>query len=197
MADDAMARRGKGLEEEYFHRKEKELLEKLRKQRTAESERQELANATGIPNEELLNTLQELGYTRDTVALLHFVPLLQVAWADNSVSHQEREMVLEAARLHGVAEDSAAYQQLTGWLDHRPSEEFFEKTLRIIGDFLETAPESAGAPDRQGLLDKCMRVAEASGGILGFGKKISPEEKALLHRLNDALRKKDDAGQRT
>ena len=29
MADDAMAKRGKGLEEEYFHRKEQELIEKL------------------------------------------------------------------------------------------------------------------------------------------------------------------------
>jgi tellurite resistance protein len=190
MADDSMARRGKGLEEEYFHRKEKELREKLRQQRAAEAARQELAEATGIPNEEILKTLQELGYTRDTVALLHFVPLLNVAWADNSVSPQEREMILEAARLHGVAEDSAAYKQLTEWLINRPSDEFFEHTLRIIGDFLESAPESAGTPDARGLLDKATRVAAASGGILGFGNKISDEERKQLERIAEALGKK-------
>jgi len=189
MGDDAFAKRGKGLEEEYFHRKEKELIEKLRQRRAAEAEMKELSEATGIPNEEILKTLQELGYTHDTVALLHFVPLLNVAWADDKVSHQEREMILEAALLHGVAKDGAAYKQLTDWLDHRPSDQFFENTLRVIGAFLETAPASTGAPDSQGLLDKATRVAEASGGILGFGNKISDEERALLKRIAEALGK--------
>jgi hypothetical protein len=113
-----------------------------------------------------------------------------VAWADNSVSRQEREMILEAALLHGVEKDSAAYNQLTGWLENRPSDQFFENTLRVIGTFLANAPKSAGTPDQRGLLDKCTRVAEASGGILGFGNKISAEEQALLQRITQALQKK-------
>jgi hypothetical protein len=31
-----------------------------------------------------------LGTPRDSVALLHFVPLLNVAWTDGNVSRQER-----------------------------------------------------------------------------------------------------------
>lgn len=188
--DGGLAERGKSLEEEYFRRKERELIEKLRQRTATEAEMKELSEATGIPNEEILKTLQELGYNRETVALLHFVPLLQVAWADNSVSRQEREMILEAAVLHGVEKDSAAYNQLTGWLENRPSDQFFENTLRVIGAFLENAPESAGTPDQQGLLDKATRVAEASGGILGFGNKVSGEEQALLEKIAEALKKK-------
>ena len=186
MADDALRQRGKGLEEEFFHRKEKELIEKLRKQREGEAQKQALAEATGNPNEEILKTLRELGYTRDTVSLLHLVPLLNVAWADNKVSNQEREMILEAARLRGVASDNPAYQQLTDWLENRPSQEFFDQTLRIIGDLLESTPHGDGKIERQALLDLSSRVAAASGGILGLGK-VSDEEQAVLDRLAAAL----------
>jgi len=189
MADDAMAKRGKGLEEEYFHRKEKELIEKLRKKREAEAQMKELAEASGIPNEDILKTLQELGYTRDTVSLLHLAPLVSVAWADNKVSGPEREMILEAARLHGVAEDSAGYQQLNEWLTHRPSEEFLDQTLRVIGDLSGTESPEDKKIDRAKLLELSTRVAAASGGILGLGSKISAEEQALLDRLATQLGK--------
>ena len=189
MADDALREQGKGLEEEYFHRKEKELIEKLRKQREAEAQRKGLADATGNPNEEILTTLEELGYTRDTVSLLHLVPLLNVAWADGKVSNQERDMVLEAARLHGLDADNSAYRQLLDWLENRPSQEFFEHTLRIIADLLETTGPSDGKIDRQTLLDLSTRIAAASGGILGLGK-ISGEEQTALDRLAAALEKR-------
>ena len=192
MADDAMAKRGKALEEEYFHRKEKELREKLRRRRDQEAQLKELAEATGNPNEEILKTLQELGYTRDTVALFHYVPLLHVAWADGKVSRQERELILEAARLHGVTEGSAADKQLIDWMNNRPSEEFFEHTLRIARDLLETAPRGDGRTGSHGVVDDCTRLAEASGGILGFGSKISAEEQALLERIAAALGKAED-----
>ena len=193
--DNAMARRGKALEDEYFHRKEKELIEKLRKRSAAEAQMKELSEATGNPNEEILKTLQELGYTRGTVALLHLVPLLNVAWADGNVSRQEREMMLEAARLHGVAEGSAAYKQLIDWLDNRPSKEFFEHTLRIVGDLLENTPRADGRFGSHGVLDDCARVAAASGGILGFGSKISAEEQALLQRIAAATGKESSVEQ--
>ena len=189
MADDAMARRGKGLEEEYFHRKEKELIEKLRKRREAEAQVQELAEASGIPNEDILKTLQELGYTRDTVSLLHLVPLVSVAWADNKVSGPEREMILEAAQVHGIAEDSAAFAQLNDWLTKRPTDEFFDHTLHVIADLAGSEGATERLVDREKLLELSTRVAAAAGGILGLGSKISAEEQALLDRLTTKLGK--------
>ena len=189
MSEDSMAKRGKGLEEEYFHRKEQELIEKLRQRRQAEAQMKELAEASGIPNEDVLKTLQELGYTRETVSLLHLMPLISVAWADNKVSGSEREMILEAAQLRGVAEDSAAYKQLNDWLTHRPSEEFLDQTLRVIGDLAGTDRPDGTKIDRDELLELSTRVAAASGGILGLGSKISAEEQALLDRLATQLGK--------
>jgi tellurite resistance protein len=178
-----MARRGKALEDEYFHRKEKELIEKLRQKKAREEQLKELSEATGIPNEEVLGTLQELGYTRETLSLLHLVPLIAVGWADGKISDQEREMILEAANMRGVEEGSAAYQQLSDWLQNRPSEEFFDQTLRVIGHLVPGDQESSD------VLTQAMQVASASGGILGFGNKVSAEEQALLERIAAALKK--------
>jgi hypothetical protein len=184
--DNQLGKRGKALEDEYFHRKEKELIEKLRQRTAAEAQRQELSEATGIPDEEILRTLQEMGYTRETVALLHLVPLIHVAWADGKVTAQEREMILEAASLHGVTGGSPAYLQLTDWLDNRPSEEYFEQALRVVGSILESSPEGQGWNGGE-VLAHSIRVAEASGGILGFGSKISDEERAMLERIARAV----------
>jgi tellurite resistance protein len=184
--DNLLAKRGKALEEDYFRRKEQELVEKLRQRNAAAARLKELSEATGIPDQEILQTLQELGYTRATVALLHLVPLIQVGWADGKLDQAEREQILEAARLRGVVEGSAAYEQLIDWLENRPSEEFFEQTLSIISRLLETMPDT----DRrrgEGVLADSIRVASVSGGILGFGNKISDEEKALLHRIAKTL----------
>jgi len=188
MTDDAMARRGKSLEEDYFHRKEKELIEKLRKRREAEAHRKEIAEGSGISNEEVLKTLQELGYTRDTVLLLHLVPLISVAWADEKVSGPERELILEAAKLRNIAEDGAAFKQLSDWLTNRPSDEFLEQTLRVITALADTELPEEREMRRQNYLRLATQVASASGGILGLGK-ISDEEQAVLDRLAKRLEK--------
>ena len=181
--DNAMARRGKALEDEYFHRKEKELIEKLRQKKAREAQLKELSEATGIPNEEVLGILQELGYTRDTVLLLHLVPLIAVGWADGKISDKEREMILEAANMRGVEAASPAHTQLEDWLQNRPSEEFFEQTLRVVRHL------SPGDQESGDVLSQAMQVASASGGILGFGSKISAAEQALLSRIAAALGK--------
>lgn len=189
MSDDLSSKRRGASEEDYFQRKERELIEQLRKRREAEQQRQELAEGTGTTNEEVLKTLQELGYTRDTVLLLHLIPLISVAWADDKVSGPERELIIEAAKLRGIAEDTAAYKQLNEWLTNRPSEAFIDQTLRVIANLAETNTADETVTRRQNLLDLATRVATASGGILGFGSKISAEEQEVLDRIATSLGK--------
>jgi hypothetical protein len=122
---DAFAERRRGLEEEYFHKKEKELLEKLRRRLQAEAERERMAEVLGVQDTEILSDLHSMGYTRDTVALLHVIPLVQVAWADGDVTERERDLILELARARGIEDGSAARKQLADWLTQRPPEGFF------------------------------------------------------------------------
>lgn len=180
--------RRRAHEDEYFHRQERELMEKLRQRSLEDATRQRLAERSGVADEEILRDLQALGYTPETVMLLHLVPLLQMAWAEGSVSSQERDLILEAARSRGIDKDSAADRQLASWLDHRPSDELFEKTLRAISAILQAQPSDEHAAGQQDLVARLTAIASASGGILGFGK-VSPQEQEVLARITREMQR--------
>jgi tellurite resistance protein len=184
---DAFKDRERGLEEDYFRRKEQELIEKMRQKQAAESERQQLAEATGIADEAILNDLQELGFTRSTISLLHLVPLAQVAWADGSVSSREREQMMEIARMRGIAEGSDADKQLARLLDKQPSEEFFSQSLRVIRAVMHSLPTDQQENARRDLVAFSICIASASGGILGLGDKVSDEERAMITQIARSL----------
>lgn len=183
---DLWEERRRSYESEYFQRRERELIEKMRKRATREAEQHDLAEQLGVADDEILTALHDLGYTRETVTVLHLVPLLQVAWADGSVSAEERAGVLEAARLRGVEESSPAYRQLLGWLDRRPPEGFFEDTLRLVGHVLQVQAPEQQAKSKQDLLSYANAIARASGGLLGLGR-VSVDEQAVIDRIARAI----------
>jgi hypothetical protein len=183
---DALGDRRRGLEEEYFHRREKELIEKMQQRAAQESRRQQMAERTGVADQDVLADLEALGYGPDTVGLLHLVPLVQMAWAEGGVSARERQLVTEAARARGVTAGSDADRQLATWLADRPSAEFFDRTLRVIGAILAGRPEAERTTTKQDLLAYTTAIASASGGLMGFGK-MSGEERELLKQISQEL----------
>jgi hypothetical protein len=178
--------RRRSKEEEYFRKQEQELIEKLRQRGREEAARRRMAERTGVADEEVLRDLEALGYTPETVMLLHLVPLLQMAWAEGSVSDRERHLIIEAARARGIDKDSPADHQLASWLASRPSDELFEKTLRAIGAILQARPPEEREANQRDLLSRLTAIASASGGILGFGK-VSPEEQQVLARISQEI----------
>jgi hypothetical protein len=185
---DAFAERGRSLEDEYFHRKEKEVIDKMRRKAAADAERQRLGQQAGVADEEVLRDLEQLGYTPETVMLLHLVPLIQTAWAEGGVTPRERDLVVKAARTRGIEAGSAADAQLSRWLEHRPSDQFFENTLRAIRTILHAQPPETRQASERDLLSLATAIASASGGIVGF-RAVSDEERQILAHIHDELRK--------
>jgi ADP-ribose pyrophosphatase YjhB (NUDIX family) len=183
---DVFAERGRSLEDEYFRKREQELIEKMRQRAEDEAARRRLAERTGVADDEILRDLQALGYSHETVMLLHLVPLVMVAWGEGSVSDHERALIVQAARSRGIEAGSPADAQLASWLAHRPSEDFFDKTLRAIAAMLNARPADERDATQRDLLSYCTAIASASGGILGFGK-VSEEERQLLARISREL----------
>ena len=174
-------------EEEYFRKKEKELIDALHRRVALEEERRSMADITGTADEEILTTLQEMGYTRETVRLLYLVPLVEVAWASGEVTNEERSVILDAAGLIGVAEGHRVHEQLVAWLDQRPTDQFFTQTLRVISHLIHLLPRENQDAGRKSLMQFCLNVAAASGGILGFGNKVSSDEQAVIERIATEL----------
>jgi hypothetical protein len=193
---DALTKRGRALEDEYFWKQEKALIEKLRARAAQETARRQLSERSGVADQEILADLQGLGYTPETIMLLHLVPLLQIAWAEGGVSEAERRLIVEAARSRGVEPGSAADRQLADWLETRPSDAVFESTIRAIRAILEARPPEERDASRRDLLTYADAIASASGGILGFGK-ISEGERQILTRIATELeRNHADAARR-
>jgi len=184
---DAFAERGRSLEEEYFHRKERELIDKMRVRAAADEQRRRLGEMAGVADEEVLRDLQELGYTPETVMMLYLVPVIQIAWAEGGVSQKERDLIVKAARSRGITEGTPCDQQLNIWLTTRPSDEMFEKSLRAIRTLLQAQSGDAREASEKDLLSLATAIASASGGIVGFGA-VSAEERQILSHINDELK---------
>jgi hypothetical protein len=176
-------------EEEYFRRQEQELIEKLRKKAQTEEGRRQLAQHSGIADEEVLRDLEEMGYNTKNLILLHLVPLIHTAWADGQVTDKERELVIKAARTHGVEPGSEADTNLARWLRERPTEAQFEKGLRAVRMIMQVMPPETRAASERDMITLTTALATASGGILGFGA-ISNEERQILTRIAEELKKK-------
>jgi hypothetical protein len=196
MADkDRFTERARSQEDDYFRKKDQELIEKMRSAAAADRARAEKGQAradmgqkVGITDPELLLELEARGFTPDTVVLLPLVPAVQMAWADRSVSPAERDLIVKLARSRGIEAGSAADRMLAEWLAARPSAHVFAQATRLIRAML-ASPDSPGAHDltADDLVKHCESIAAASGGMLGRNR-VSAEERQLLTALADELK---------
>lgn len=177
--------RGKALEDAFFAKKNKELLDQVRKSLNAETNRGELQAATGISDEGVLDRLIEMGILGESLAAMAIAPLVLVAWADGSVSEKERDAVLAAAEKSGVIPGSTAGDLLAGWLAEKPDETLLENWIA----YTKAVSLKLLAGDRvklsEQVLGRCKAVAEAAGGFLGLGS-ISSKEQVVLDKLAHA-----------
>ena len=187
---DSLAERGRALEEEYFRKRDLELIEKMRQAAAAAEARAGLGAKTGIQDPALLDELRDLGFTPDTVILLPLVPLLEIAWAESGITGAERELIVKLARQRGVEENSAADAQLHQWMTTRPGAAVFAQASRLIAAMLGSGSEQVtGGWSADDLVAHCEKIAAASGGIFGLRLgSISPEEKSLLSRIASELK---------
>ena len=176
--------RGRSLEDEFFRREDKRLMEQLAALRAAEATREALGKASGITKPAVLDKLIELGIRAETVAALSIVPLVEVAWADGGIDAKERRAVVERA---GVPPDSAAGALLAAWLDRRPDPKLLTAWTHLVRAMSEQLGPEEAARVKTGVLERARAVATAAGGVFGVGSKISAAEAALLVKLETAF----------
>ena len=176
--------RGRSLEDEFFRREDKRLMERLSQLRTAEATREALARASGITNPAVLDKLMELGIRAETVAALSIVPLVEVAWADGALDAKERRAVVERA---GVARESTAGALLDAWLDRRPDPKLLVAWTHLVQAMSQQLGAEGTARLKTGLLEQARAVAAATGGLFGVGSKVSASEAAMLAKLEAAF----------
>jgi len=173
-------------EESYFHRQDQKLIAELREKMARERNAEAIKSQTGLANDALVAKLAELGVKKETIPVLHLLPLLQVAWADGEIQAGERELLLEAAEATGITEGPAR-EALEGMLEKRPSDAYFDAALSFIHHMVAALPAGEGEKAKANLVDLAWRVADASGGVFGLWGRVDADEKAALRKIGEAL----------
>jgi hypothetical protein len=180
---DIFAERERWLEEEYFRRKNRELVENLHRQHARQAERLQIAEVIGVADQDVIDALQDMGYTAETVQLLYLIPLVQVAWSEGGPADREREMILKIAQTRGIKPAGLAHQHLIQWLTIKPSEQFFADNLQAIRVIFELLPPEQREAGRRDLIAACSQIASiVEGGIMGRAQ-ISEEERLLIDHI--------------
>ena len=183
---DTSSDRRRMQEDEYFRRRDRELLERHRQRAEAEAERRLIAQAIGLNDDAVVIDLQLVGYRSDTIVLLELAPPIQVAWADSDVSTRERELLLKMAAREHVAQGTPARDQLEVWIRQRPSTDLFDASLRAVSDILNRLQADARASLRRKVIEDCIAIAGASGGFLGWNH-VSSDERHVIERITREL----------
>lgn len=185
--DSPLQDRRRGLEEEFFARENRELLGRMREKQSAQEEREALREASGISDEVMLDRFVEMGLSAETVAALTLVPLVEVAWADDTLDRKEREAILASARERpDVGGGGLVTSLLENWLDSRPDESLFnawDGYARALADQMDEATKERFRGD---IMDLVHEVAEAAGGTLGLGR-VSRAERETMARIERCL----------
>lgn len=173
----------RGSEETFFHKREAELLAELRRKVASERKRKGLEEELDVHDERVLRALEEMGFTRDVLVLLHAIPLVQVAWSDGTMSPAERGKILELAATRGIVPGTPTYDRLLPLLERRPPDEAFDACTRVIRAMFSHWSEEERRTYETDLSTYAVAVARASGGVLGIGA-ISAKERAVLERIS-------------
>jgi DNA-binding phage protein len=181
--------RRRASEDDYFRKKDRELIEKMRQTAAAERATNELRSKTGLSDPELLKSLQDLGFTPDTIGVLPLVPIVQIAWAEGGVSAAERDLIVKFARERGIAAGTPADALLQAWMARKPSDAVFAHAARLVRAMLDAGASGGDAASwsADDLIKYAENIAAASGGVFGLGK-ISSEERATLAQITAALK---------
>ena len=151
--------------------------------------RQGLAEVSGIDDAAVLAKLAELDIEAGTWAAISLIPLVEVAWADGKIDEKERDAVLSAAEANGILRGSAAFELLESWLSRRPDARLLEAWGEYIVGLCAKLGDGEKAAVKEKVVGRARAVAEAAGGFLGLGSKVSKEENAVLESLARAFRR--------
>ena len=183
---DLIHERGQALENAFFAERDRQLLDVLRRRLALETVEHELTEATGVTDEIAIPELAGLPAPH-FLALLGIFPMVEIAWCDRHISSKERALISTAAAEMGVTAGSATQALLNRWLENRPPENAAQLWTEYVQAVCATLTPETVKKLKQSVMGRAKKTAQATGGMLGVGEKISAAEKSCLERLAKAF----------
>jgi hypothetical protein len=174
------------LEEEYFRKREFELLEKLKGVFQKKMDKESLRKASGVTNEQLLDRMVELQVNGEMMVAFQLYPLVEIAWADGDLSESEARSVLAAGEEHGIRRGTKAHEMLEQRLHRGPDPEVRKIWFLYADELKKTLSRDELEKFRKDLLERARAVVASTGhlerlliDVGGERRILSAIEKAL------------------
>ena len=187
MAIDSLDDRRKALEEQFFQKHEKELVQKMKDASAKKSSKEELQKLTGIADEQVLEALSDLKLGGAATLVMSLYPVIEIAWADGNLDAKERTAIMESVKGIGLEQGSPAWEYLTKWLDEKPEPSWHELWSGYVKALCTHMKPDDKALLKATVLGRARTVAEASGGFLGVAFRVSDAEKRVLKKLEQTF----------
>ena len=145
-------------------------------------EERRIATVLETDNQALVARIRALGFNGDSARVFDLLPLIHVSWADGTVQRGERATIFAILEQRSIPVESEASLLVESLLEERPPDAYMDATLALLKDLVGTM-----ADEGIHVVDLCAKVADASGGLLGLGARVSPEERELIKKVADTL----------
>lgn len=183
--------RARLAEDDYFRRRDAELIEQAmqaREQASAEGalalETRELSGALGVHDAGLVGTLHAAGFRAGITALLDWLPAIDVAWVDDLDLRERHELrVLMAADPRA---ETRSLTLMTEFLFIPPSETLMEAAREVLRRQLAAMDPAARRTRLTAIVERSEAVAVASGGIWILGA-VSGDERRRIVAIRTGL----------
>ena len=140
--------------------------------------REDIGAVMVLADLELCDRLIRIGVTASTGAALALVPVIAVAWADGTIQDPERLAILGGSDDYGFSQPECR-QLLEHWLRVRPAPSMMAAWVGYVRALARVMSSGDHDELRDSLVNLCRGVAAAAGGVAGFRKVSSAEEKVL------------------
>jgi hypothetical protein len=185
--DVSLSEQGRILADKFFLERDKKLIEDLHRIEKMKETKKVLSQVSGITDDDVLQKLVDLNIRPEIMATLALVPLVEIAWADGSIDEKEKAAVIEGAKRSFISKDSPDFDLLSQWLTHKPGAKLLEAWEHYIEGLCGELTKHQKNALKKDLIGHARRVAQAAGGILGLGDKISKTEQKILDKLELAF----------
>ncbi len=173
-------------EEKYFHEVEIEARRRLREHLEDNARKLEeaakVAEHLATDDHGLAEEIRALGFAGDNAKIFDLLPLVHVAWADGKIQRSERAAILKLLEQRNLARDSQPFQTMEALLEERPTDAFMRESLSLLQ---RVVAKQGGRADE--IVELCMHVAAASGGLLGLGSRIDEAERKRIREIAEQL----------
>lgn len=183
--------RARLAENDYFRRRDAELIaqaRQAREQASAESalalEMRELADALGVHDAGSLGGLHAAGFRAGNTGLLDWLPAIDVAWVDALDVRERHELRVQMAA--DPRAEARSLTLMTEFLFIPPSETLMAAAREVLRRQLAAMDPAARRTRLAALVERSAAVAVASGGVWILGA-VSGEERRRIVAIRTGL----------